>query len=231
MITAKVEAPVNYFTELYRVNVAEHVEKKNGFSYVSWPFAVAELRKRHPTATWEVVRFEGLPYQLTPLGFFVEVAVTVNDIRLSQIHPVLDHANRPLKDPTAFHINTSIQRCLVKAIALHGLGLFVYAGEDLPERSDAKGELGKVDLGKGAFGTQVTELAQEFRLALGLNISEEDKATAVYAVHARVVSDPDLYAAIGDCLTPRESSALHTYVGQYNAAKKKELMAANGRAR
>ncbi len=77
-------------------------------------------------------RFDGLPYLRTDLGFFVEVAVTVQGITLSQIHPVLDGKNRPLAEPTAFDINTSIQRCLVKAIALHGLGLYVYAGEDLP---------------------------------------------------------------------------------------------------
>lgn len=123
----------NYFTELYAVDVSAHIEKKNGFSYVSWPFAIAELRKRHPTAVWEVVRFEGMPFQMTPAGVFVEVAVTVEGIRLSQIHPVINHANKPIKEPTSFEINTSIQRCLVKAIALHGLGLFVYAGEDLPE--------------------------------------------------------------------------------------------------
>ena len=64
---------------------------------------------------------------------FVEVAVTVQGITLSQIHPVLDSRNRPLTAPNAFDINTSIQRCLVKAIALHGLGLYIYAGEDLPQ--------------------------------------------------------------------------------------------------
>ena len=64
---------------------------------------------------------------------FVEVAVTVQGVTLSQIHPVLDGRNRPILAPTAFEINTSIQRCLVKAIALHGLGLYVYSGEDLPQ--------------------------------------------------------------------------------------------------
>lgn len=122
----------NYFAELLAVNVSEHIEKKNGFSYVSWPFAVAELRKRHPDATWNVTRHDGKPYIETPAGCFVEVAVTVGGVTLSQIHPVLNHANRPIKEPTAFDINTSIQRALVKAIALHGLGLYVYAGEDLP---------------------------------------------------------------------------------------------------
>jgi hypothetical protein len=52
---------------------------------------------------------------------------------LSQLHPVLDGKNKPIASPTAFDINTSIQRCLVKAIALHGLGLYIYAGEDLPD--------------------------------------------------------------------------------------------------
>lgn len=69
----------------------------------------------------------------TEAGVFVEVAVTVQGITLSQIHPVLDGRNRPILTPTAFDINSSLQRCLVKAIALHGLGLYVYAGEDLPQ--------------------------------------------------------------------------------------------------
>lgn len=123
----------NYFTELSAIDVNKHVEKKGGFSYLSWPYAVAELRKRHPTATWEVVRFDGKPFLATENGCFVEVAVTVEGVRLSQIHPILDGRNKPIPTPDAFAINTSLQRALVKAIALHGLGLYIYAGEDLPE--------------------------------------------------------------------------------------------------
>jgi len=122
----------NYFAELSKIDVSEHIEKKGKFSYLSWAWAVDQLRKKHPDATWEVIRFNGMPYMNTECGFFVEVAVTVNGITLSQIHPVLDNSNRPIAKPNAFQINTSIQRCLVKAIALHGLGLYVYAGEDLP---------------------------------------------------------------------------------------------------
>lgn len=121
------------FSRLYAINVNEYVEKKGGFSYLSWPFAVAQLRLADPGATWEVRRFDGLPFLITEAGVFVEVAVTVQGVTLSQIHPVLDGRNRPLLSPTAFDINTSIQRCLVKAIALHGLGLYIYAGEDLPQ--------------------------------------------------------------------------------------------------
>ncbi len=125
--------PGNYFTRLAGIDVSEHVEKKGQFSYLSWAWAVDRLRKAYPEATWEVKRFDGLPYLKTDCGYFVEVAVTVAGVTLSQIHPVLDARNRPISEPNAFEINTSIQRCLVKAIALHGLGLYVYAGEDLPE--------------------------------------------------------------------------------------------------
>ena len=123
----------NTFKKLYEINVNDHIEKKGQFSYLSWPYAVAQLRLADPSASWEVKRFDGLPYMQTPSGCFVEVAVTVQSITLSQIHPVLDARNKPIPEPTAFDINTSIQRCLVKAIALHGLGLYIYAGEDLPQ--------------------------------------------------------------------------------------------------
>ena len=124
---------VNYFARLNAINVSEHIEKKAGFSYLSWPYAVAQLRLADPAATWEVRRFDGLPYLACDAGVFVEVAVTVQGVTLSQIHPVLDGRNRPLMSPNSFDINTSIQRALVKAIALHGLGLYIYAGEDLPQ--------------------------------------------------------------------------------------------------
>jgi hypothetical protein len=123
----------NYFAALNDINVSEHVEKKGQFSYLSWPFAVAQLRLIDPSATWEIKRFDGLPFLKCDIGYFVEVAVTVEGITLSQLHPVLDGKNKPMASPTAFDINTSIQRCLVKAIALHGLGLYIYAGEDLPD--------------------------------------------------------------------------------------------------
>lgn len=122
----------NYFAKLSAVNVSEHVEKKGQFNYLSWPYAVSQLRMFDEHATWKIERFEGLPFLTTDYGTFVEVAVTVKGVTLSQLHPVLDSKNRPLLVPSAFDINTSIQRCLVKAIALHGLGLSVYAGEDLP---------------------------------------------------------------------------------------------------
>jgi len=132
----------NYFANLNSINVNEHIEQKGQFSYLSWPFAVAQLRLTDPTAYWEVRRFDGLPFLKTECGYFVEVAVTVQGVTLSQVHPVLDGKNRPLFEPNSFDINTSIQRSLVKAIALHGLGLYIYAGEDLPN-ADGQGDAPK----------------------------------------------------------------------------------------
>jgi hypothetical protein len=133
----------NYFIRLSQLDVSSHVEKKGQFAYLSWPWAVAQLRSADPAATWEVRRFDGLPYLKSEAGYFVEVAVSVQGVTLSQIHPVLDACNRPIHEPSAFDINTSLQRALVKAIALHGLGLSLYAGEDLPlgtEREERRAE-------------------------------------------------------------------------------------------
>lgn len=128
----------NYFTELASIDVSKHVEKKGRFNYLSWSWAVDQLLKKCPNATWKVVRFDGLPYLKTEIGYFVEVEVTVNNITRSQIHPVLDNYNKPIATPTSFQINTSIQRCLAKAIALHGLGLYIYSGEDIPQDDEPK---------------------------------------------------------------------------------------------
>lgn len=132
------EEPTHHiFHKLAQVDVNHQIAMKGGFGYLPWTLAVYHLRANDPSATWEVMRFptkEGatVPYLQTELGYFVEVAVTCGSITLSQIHPVLDENNTPITSPTVFDINTSIQRCLVKAIALHGLGLQVYAGEDVP---------------------------------------------------------------------------------------------------
>ena len=125
----------NYFTELDRVDVTKHIKKKGKFNYLSWAYAVRELKTKHPTATWTIHEYgeNCTPFVKTECGFFVEVWVDVDGVSLSQVHPVLDNRNQPIEKPNAFHINTSLQRGLAKCIALHGLGLYIFAGEDLPE--------------------------------------------------------------------------------------------------
>jgi hypothetical protein len=128
------------FRNLNELNVNEYTAKKGNFTYLSWAWAVRELLKVAPNATWVVHEFEEWhehgsskqPYMKTDTGYFVQVTVTINMVDRTQVHPVLDNRNQTIDEPNAFQINTSIQRCLAKAIALHGLGLYIYAGEDLP---------------------------------------------------------------------------------------------------
>ena len=128
----------NTFEQLNRVDVSKFAEKKGQFNYLSWAHAVRELLKVCPEATWEVHLFDSpdgtkQPYMKNETGAYVQVSVDVDGVIRTQIHPVLDHRNQTIENPTSFQINTSIQRCLAKAIALHGLGLYIFAGEDLPE--------------------------------------------------------------------------------------------------
>ena len=120
--------------KLYKTDVSKYTEKKGQFNYLSWANAWALLKKACPDARYGVTKSEdGSPFFKTECGYFVDVWVEADGVSLSQIHPVLDNRNQPIEQPNAFHINTSIQRALAKTIALHGLGLYIFAGEDLPE--------------------------------------------------------------------------------------------------
>ena len=130
-----------FFNQLNSINVNKFTEKKGQFTYLSWAWAVRELLKVDPEASWIIhkwggdddVNYGARPYMETEAGYFVQVTVNVGGVDRTQIHPVLDNRNQTLEKPNAFQINTSIQRCLAKAIALHGLGLYIFAGEDLPQ--------------------------------------------------------------------------------------------------
>jgi hypothetical protein len=131
--------------ELLKINVNDHTEKKNGLTYLSWAWAWAEVLKLDANATWEAVEYNGVPVMLLPDGSaMVKVAVTIKGHTKTCVLPVMNHRNQAIKQPDAFAINTAIVRCMVKAIACFGLGLYIYAGEDLPE-GDAEPEQPKVD--------------------------------------------------------------------------------------
>ena len=126
----------NYFIELNSINVNEKVEKKNGLSYLSWAWAWAEVKKIHPDATYTIYENnEGWNYFTDGRTGWVKTGVTVNGIEHIEYLPIMDFKNKSilLENITSFDVNKAIQRSLTKAVARHGLGLYIYAGEDLPE--------------------------------------------------------------------------------------------------
>jgi len=123
-----------YFEELNKVKCK--VDQKNNLNYVSWAHAWEDLKKLHPDAEYKVFEnFNGMPYFSDHTGAFVKVSVTVSQITHIVFLPVMNYHNKsvPTKELTTVEINKSIQRALAKGIAMHGLGLYVYRGEDLPE--------------------------------------------------------------------------------------------------
>ena len=131
----------NYFNDLYAVNVNGHTEKKNGLTYLSWAWAWGEIKKRHPDATYTVYEnADGWNYHTDGRTCWVKTGVTVNGIEHIEYLPVMDYKNKSIsiENVTSFDVNKAIQRSLTKACARHGLGLYIYAGEDLPEEEAAE---------------------------------------------------------------------------------------------
>jgi hypothetical protein len=115
------------YSEVAAINVNEHVEKKQNLSYLSWAWAVDQLMRLDDNAMWEYH-----PHQMFGDTMMVFCTVTAfGRSRTSQL-PVMDHRNKSISNPDSFQVNVAMQRCLAKAIALHGLGLYIYSGEDLP---------------------------------------------------------------------------------------------------
>jgi hypothetical protein len=116
------------FKELRQIDVSKYTEKKNGLTYLSWAWAVDQLLLADPKAHWFYPE-----YQRWGNGsVMVFCTVVANDIARTAQLPVMDYRNKPIPEPDAFAVNTAMQRCLAKAIALHGIGLYIYNGEDVP---------------------------------------------------------------------------------------------------
>lgn len=149
------------FEELSNINVSDKVENKNGLSYLSWTYAWAKIKEKCPNATYEIKKFENnLPYVYDEnTGYMVFTTMTINDLTYEMWLPVMDANNKAMlnypytykvkeyvdgqatgnyidkrvEKATMFDINKTIMRCLVKNIAMFGLGLYIYSGEDYPE--------------------------------------------------------------------------------------------------
>ena len=124
------------FEKLFQINVNDHIEKKNGLSYLSWAYAWAEVKKLYPEANYKVYEAEdGCIYFNDGRTAWVKTGVTVEGLEHIEYLPIMDYRNKsiPVENITSFDVNKTIQRSLTKALAHHGLGLYLYAGEDLPE--------------------------------------------------------------------------------------------------
>lgn len=122
------------YAEIRKINVNQYIEQKNGLAYLSWSWAVDQLLQLDESASWEYA-------EPKYFGETMMVFCTVHAFgksRTAQL-PVMDFKNRAIANPDAFSVNTAMQRCLAKAISLHGLGMYIYAGEDLPQ-GDIKNE-------------------------------------------------------------------------------------------
>jgi len=203
-------------SELLKINVNEHLEKKGNLSYLSWAWAWAEVLKVDPGAQWTAHEWDNSPVMHLRNGTaMVKVSVEIKGNIKTCILPVMDNRNRAIVDPDAFAVNTATMRCLAKAIAMHGLGLYIYAGEDLPEGEEAP--KGFINNPRGDLGTSISPaerdpLVAEFRAALDLDAEEQDIAVAVYAIHDRIKANHDLYVAVSDSLNSKERSALKAYI-------------------
>ena len=126
------------FETLNSINVNEHTEKKGNLTYLSWAWAWAECKKAYPDAQYTVYENEdGWNYFTDGKTCWVKTGVTIEGQEHIEYLPVMDFKNKsiPLENVTSFDVNKTIQRSLTKALARHGLGLYIYAGEDLPEEN------------------------------------------------------------------------------------------------
>ena len=124
------------FEEIYAINVNDKTEKKGNLTYLSWAYAWAEFKKIYPDATYRVNEFDGnFCAGNEKMGYMVQTQVTAGNQTYEMWLPVMDMRNNSILQPKMTEINKAIMRCLTKNLAMFGLGLYIYAGEDLPESS------------------------------------------------------------------------------------------------
>lgn len=123
----KIKECTMQYKELRQINVSQHIEKKNGLSYLSWSWALDQLLQLDDGATWEYLE----PKRFGESMMVFCKVTAFGKSRTAQL-PVMDFRNQAIPNPNAYQVNTAMQRCLAKGISLHGIGLYIYAGEDLP---------------------------------------------------------------------------------------------------
>jgi len=163
------------FLELRKINVNEHTDRKGKFTYLSWAWAVDQLLQQDPQATWTY----GEPVYFAE-SLMVFCSVTAFGKTMTCQMPVINNQNKAIANPNAMDVNTAMMRCLVKTISLFGLGLYIYAGEDIPEEDN-------VDL---------TKEAQEWVESISQCASMEELKNAYSSAYKALQSDKNSVALI-----------------------------------
>jgi hypothetical protein len=169
------------FKELSKINVNQHTEKKNGLTYLSWAWAVSQLLEQDPTATWTY----GEPIKFGDT-LMVFCTVTAFGKSMTSQLPVIDFRNKAIPNPDAMAVNTAMQRCLAKAIALHGIGLYIYAGEDLPEEDKVQAPQKVTPLAGALDG--LDEESQQFIKDLAIDIIGDVAGGHIQDAHGKTSS-------------------------------------------
>lgn len=156
------------FATLNAVNANDHTEKKNNLTYLSWAWAWAEVKTYYPDANYTIYEnANGWNYHTDGRTCWVKTGVTINGLEHIEYLPVMNHRNQsiPANAVTSFDVNKAIQRSLTKACARHGLGLYIYAGEDLPEeaKEEAKKATAQAEINEAA-DVSVNAIAARQRL-------------------------------------------------------------------
>lgn len=149
------------FSILSKIDFTGKIEKKGRFSYVSWAWAWSEAKKHFPAASFEIKWFDGKPYFSDNFGVTIYTSITIDGITHEMWLPVMDSSNKA-KKPSAIDsmdINKTTMRCLTKNLALFGVGLYVYAGEDLPD-IESPPQINKEQSDK--IINQITDLQAQF---------------------------------------------------------------------
>jgi Protein of unknown function (DUF1071). len=128
----------NTFNRLNKINVNEYTEKKGNLTYLSWSNAWEAVKRECPSASYEIKKNEAnMPYFFERgVGYMVMTTVTIESEILEMWLPVMDYKNKAMLEPTMTDINKALMRCLAKNLAMFGLGLYIYKGEDLPSEED-----------------------------------------------------------------------------------------------
>lgn len=201
------------YQKLRAINVNEHTMKKNGLTYLSWAWAVDQLLMQDPEATWSY----GEPVKFGET-LMVFCTVTAFGKPMTAQLPVMDYRNKAIPNPDAFAVNTAMQRCLAKAIALHGLGLYIYSGEDVPSEekpektSKVQAPTQSITPNAGA-GEDLPEDVKEWIINEAIEIIADIESGNIEAAHDRasLITDNSQKRFLWSKLGSKERNSIKKY--------------------